>query len=358
MRFFRWAALALIVLYLVVSPAIIRRGLARDQYVEWLTPETPAWEGRVELWHIADFKVYLGSVTHYLEDRAKAYGRLHPGVHIDVIGLTPAQYESRLGRGAFPDAYSFPAGLLYAEQLRPADYARQEYRGRLVPAEAEGEAYAVPWLMSGYFLAANTQRLAKYRVELPESADTAFLQSALSLDAESPQLYMPAVLAARAGLTGALATAEDFTKGRAMLAVLDARALGELTRAGGMPLSFQPYAPYTDQVQYIGAARQTDRVRAAVTADFAAFLLSEDEQNRLSTLGALPVTRDASPVYGDSTPEKLYEAMTEPLAPEPFSYQRHGGALAEEAARALAGDGHAKKSFEERMAVVENGELW
>lgn len=357
MRLFRYAAAVLIVAYLILTPDLIRRGLAREPYVEWLTPEKPAWEGRIELWHIVSFKVWQGSVTHYLEERAAAYGAGHTGVHIEVIGMTVAQFESRVARGAFPDAYSFPTGLLYAERLQATDYGTPEFRGNICAAAVDGETYAVPWMMSGYFLAGNMQLMAKYHLTMPEQADAEFLQSVLSVDAGAPQLAMPALLAARAGLGGALAADGDFTGGRAALAVLDARTVGELVRGAGMPLSVLPYASWTDQVQYLGASRQTDAARAAIVADFAEFLLSDGEQNRLSTLGALPVTAAAAPAYTAPEVETLWEAASEPVAPEPFAYQRHRDALEAEAAAALAGDEYAKKSFWERLAVVENREL-
>ena len=359
MRFLRWIMAALIIVYLIVSPAIIQKGLARDQYRDWLTPEKPAWEGRIELWHIVSFRVYQGSVTRYLRERADAYCRAHPGVYMEVVGLTEAQYESRVARGAFPDAYSFAGGLLYAEQLRPFSYEPPDFRGTLRPAAAGGNTYAIPWMMSGYFLAANTQLLSKYRMELPESPDAAFLQEALSLGGTSPQLAMPLILAARAALDGMPAEESAFTGGRSMLAVLDARSLGDILRgsSGNLTISAQPYESYTDQVQYIGAARQTDEVRAAIIADFIAFLLTDAEQERLSTLGALPVTRSAEPAFAENELELLYAALQNPLTPEPFNYQRHKGMLLEEAALALGGDSSAKNSFRTRMAVVESGEL-
>lgn len=54
-----------------------------------------------------------------------------------------------------PDAYSFPCGLLYREQLRPLPEAPEgiaALRDGLHAAEADGAVYAVPYLMSGYFL--------------------------------------------------------------------------------------------------------------------------------------------------------------------------------------------------------------
>lgn len=355
MRILRCLPALAIIAYLIFSPALIATGLARNPYRDWLTPEKPAWEGRIELWHIAGFKLYSGSATHYLEARAEAYEKAHAGVHIDVVGLTSAQYQTRAARGAVPDAYSFPSGLLYAEQLRQADYVLPDFKGNLAAASANGQTLAVPWLISGYFLAGNALLMAKYGLSLTEPADEAVLQNALS----AGQLSIPAVLGARAGLVGTPEKEADFSAGRCALAVLDARALGDIQRSGSgnLAVSAVPLAPYTDLVQYIGAARQVDDDKAAVIADFAAFLVSDAEQERLSTLGALPVVKNIAAVYADACAEALFSACDAPIVPEPFSYQRHRDALEQEAIAAMSGDAHAKMSFLKRMAVVETGEL-
>lgn len=360
MRVFRWITAALIAVYLVLTPPLIGSGLERDAYFDWLEPEQPAWRGRVVIWHIADFRVYQGSVTHYLAARAKVYEKSHPGVVIEVVGLTSEQFAERAARGAFPDAYSFPCGLLYAEQLRSAEYALPALSGTLTPAVSDGKTYAVPYLMSGYFLCANAQLLSKYRFELPgEPADKAFFQSVLDLKTDPAQLAMPPLFAARLGLSGTPAETSAFTAGKSMIGLIDARALGELTRGASAALSIeaQPYAGVNDQVLYIGAARGASDARTRVVADFAAFLLSAEEQARLSTLGALPVTAEAAPVYADASLSALFMCRESFVCLDPFSYQRHKDALDAEARAALAGDEAAKKSFFERIKVVERGEF-
>ena len=216
--------------------------------------------------------------------------------------------------------------------------------------------------MSGYLLCANTALTASLGLTLPppgnEHALRSLLGAALSGSANSPQLFMPPVLAARMGLVGDFATQEAFFAGKAALAVLDARAFGDLVRGNQHALSLEtfPLGGYSEQVLYLGAARDTDANRAAVVADFMAFLLSDDEQRRLTALGALPVTQLATPcVYTEETLDGLALAYAEPVVPEPFAYERHREKLAAEAQSALSGDPAAIASFFERMQVVETG---
>jgi len=357
LRVVRWIAIIGLALFLALSPAWILDGLDNDEYrAFWEKPE-PAWRGRVEIWHIASFRTYQGSVTNYLQSRADAYCRTHAGVNIDVLGLTEKQYNDRIARGAYPDAYSFAGGLCYAEQFSPLPIEAPAFCGTLSAASYGDEILAVPYLMSGYFLAANPQMLSKYALALPEEPDAAFLQSALDLAAGSPQLAMPVLAAARLGLSGTFASEADFLAGKAALCVMDARSLGVLLRepSGNLLVDAVPFGPFTDEVFYLGAARGASEEQAAVVADFALFLLSDEEQLGLSALGALPVTAPGRIVYAEAKLDALYEVYAEPAAPDAFLFNRHRDALLSEAAAALAGDAFAAESFQTRLRLVLGG---
>ena len=151
MRHFLKAAVTVaMVAFLVLSPPWLLRGLRRDEYRAFFIKPAATWHGRIELWHVAGFRVYQGSVTEHLQSRADAYHKKHPGVHIDVVGLTEKQYRERLARGAFPDAYSFPPGAVYAEQLSALSLPAMPFVGNLAPAKQDDATCAVPDLMSGY----------------------------------------------------------------------------------------------------------------------------------------------------------------------------------------------------------------
>lgn len=357
LRALRILAALVLALFLALTPIWILDGLNVERYYALWQKPAPTWRGRIEIWHIASFRTYQGSVTNYLQARADAYCRRHAGVHIDVVGMTEKQYADRLARGAFPDAYSFALGLCYAEQLAALPLEAPAFRGTLRAAAYEDELLAVPYLMSGYFLAANPQLTARYLAPAPEMPDAAYLQSALDCNAKSAQLAMPPLLAARLGLVGTLASEAEFLSGKAALCALDARVLGGAVRdpSGGVLIEAKPFGPFTDQVFYLGASRYASEEQVAALADFALFLLSDDEQRGLATLGALPVTQVSDVVYAEARLEALNAAYLEPLVPDPFLYQRHKDALLGEAAAALAGDASARESFEKRLLLTLNG---
>ena len=236
LRILRIVLTALIAAFLAFSPPYILGGLDSDPYgARWGNRE-PAWRGRIELWHVATFRTYQGKVTRHLEKRAEAYCRQNPGVHIEVFGYTEAQFADRIARGVYPDAYSFQTGLLYAEQLAPLPTEEDDlpaFRGNLAPAlSAGGETLAAPYLMSGYCVCVNAQLSAALHIPAPDAADGAFLQAAAQrVHRDAPQLCMPPVLAARAGVVGALSEQGAFLKGKAAFAVLDARARSAISCA-------------------------------------------------------------------------------------------------------------------------------
>jgi len=357
LRALRTLAVIALALFLALTPIWIYNGLQVERYFALWHKQDPAWRGRFEMWHVASFRTYQGSVTDYLQSRADAYCRRHAGVNIDVVGMTEQQYQDRIARGAFPDAYSFVGGLCYAEQLAALSVESPAFRGTLRAATYGDETLAVPYLMSGYFLASNPQLTARYLSAPPEEPDAAYLQGALDCGAKTSQLAMPVLLAARLGLTGTLATEAEFLSGKAAVCVLDARALGGIMRepSGGVLVEAEPFGPFTDQVFYLGASRYASPEQVAALADFARFLLSDDEQRNLATLGALPVTEVTDVVYAESRLEALLEAYLEPVVPDPFLYQRHKDALLSEAASALAGDLSARESFTKRLLLVLDG---
>lgn len=352
MRIVRAALSVIVVLFLVLAPRPLLSALREDPMAHLFEVKQPEWHGVIELWHIADFRTYQGSVTKFLRERCDRFAAAHPGVHIEVKGLTTKMYLDRVGRGAFPDAYSFPAGFLYREQLRRLELTLPALTGNLRAAESEGSVFAAPYLISGYFLLINEQRLLESGGDPPAEATRELLQAYLS----DGELSVPPVLGAYFGLSGESRDYADFQKGRVTAAVADARAYGDLLRDtdGNLLLRALPLSGYTEQVMYLGAAANTDDRRASLIAELCAYLLSDGVQQELTALGAMPVRpRLDNIVYGMDTLDAWYASYAaDTVAPDAFAYQRHRDALLEDATRAMAGEAGGCEAFSERMAVV------
>lgn len=344
--------------FLALSPRWLAANSAVDHYRAFYEKPAPDWYGVVELWHIVGFRTYQGSVTDFLQARANKYCDSHPGVHIKVTGMSLARYEELLARGLLPDGYSFPAGLLYREQLQPIAPETPVYAANLQNAVAEGETYAVPYLLSAYVVMTNAQLAPEAGPGTAGAPDAASLAAALHADEGESQLSMPPVLAAEAGFAGAPAAYERFSAGKLAYAVADLRALGDIERRTKEQLlvSAAPYAGFCDLVQYLGAARGTDARRAAILSDFFAFLLSQEEQALLPSLGALPVIRDVPDAqYAARILTACFESRDALRVPDALAYQQQRDALESDALRALANEPGGADSFYERLSVVMGG---
>ena len=362
MRWFHILLTVLILLYLVLAPPWIRAGLSKDPVGTVFVQEEPAWYGIIDIWHIASFKPYVGSLTTFLAERAAAFEKDHPGIHIRITGMTEEQFSQRIDRGDFPDAYSFAAGLLYEEQLSPFSPDLPALLPAARPAETERGLFAVPYCISGYSLAVNSQLLYQAGLELPEEGDTAgelsFLQQALTGSGKASGLFAPAILSGKLGLTGTLSSREDFLGGKVLAALCDQYTVGAVARNDrlNLPLEARPFLACTDLVQYIGPARGADDPHRAAIAAFTAYLLTEPVQQRLGRLGLMPVVAvEEGMVFSDPLPEAFYQGYADILTPDPFRYQANRDALQAEAERRLSGDQSGLAGFEERFLVVFGG---
>lgn len=291
----------LILLFLLYAGPRVGAGTGESFYVKNRQLPEPEYVGTITLYHIVTAKTYQGSVTAFLEERAEAFNARHFGVRITVEGMGEADFQERLSYGRRADMYSFFSGALYEEQLQELDYAPEaELREGLAVMP-----YAAPWCFSGYV-----------RTDAGETSPIA----ALANGAEGP--------------------------------VMDLRAWGDIQRNGEMGLDAAPAGSFTDQVCYLGVARDTDPEKARWCCLFYEYLVSEPTQKMLSALGAFSVRTDVPCPYGNSLLLEMDRAYKKVIAPDPFLYHAHREKLREEAAAALAGDETAKNSFFQRLAIV------
>ncbi len=354
---------ALLVAFLLLAPPYLEQALGHNYYREWLSGEREDWNGVLTMWHVVEFKTAQGSVTSYLETVAAQYERAHPGVYIEVLGLAPEAVQERLSRGERPHMWSFPGGACGAQELAPLTIGLPAFRGNLSPLRAEGEAYAAPYLYSGYFLLGNTVLIQELGLSWPSdpAALTETLQQAM--DARSTGRYgavcaLP-LHAARLGLTGKMALDGDFKAGQVPFLIGDARAFGDLNRKmanGGFTFDALPLSGFTEEVQYAGVDKDARGGYAEHAAGFLSLLLEEKAQLKTTALGALPAVQTAEePQYADGQLQAFYKAYSSPVCPDPALWLDARQALAQEALLALGGGEEARKTFEEHLKAVTPG---
>ena len=96
MKYWRVIASVLLLAFLLFSPAPLQRAMQRDPTRELFENEAPEWYGVIEIWHIAGFRTYQGSVTNFLQEQCSAFSRKHPGVHFEVTVLTPESADTAM----------------------------------------------------------------------------------------------------------------------------------------------------------------------------------------------------------------------------------------------------------------------
>jgi len=309
----RILASVLIIAFLIFSPAPLRRALDRDPMRELFELEPPEWYGVIEIWHIAGFRTYQGSVTSFLEPCCDEFSRKHPGLHFEVTGMTPAMYEDRIARGLSADAYSFPAGYLSETMFQRLSVDPPILLDGLPSMTEEASPIVLPYLLSGYVLLVNEQAIPNDGTPMPDTATHALLQRLASEN----QLSFPAALGEPLGIVGNSRDYADFLAEKCAGAIVDARALGDLQRDTEQNLLFTalPLGEYTDQVMYIGTAANSDDKRAEYLDAFYAYLLSESVQQKAVSLGAIPVRKYTENIaYVSQLPKTWYDVYRDGIS--------------------------------------------
>lgn len=331
-----------------------------------------SFSGIITLWHIVGFKPYQGSLGTWLSDRAAALEKKHFGVFINVTAMTPEEFEERLLRGERADAYSFPMGWGYVERFQPLP----DIKAELLPAldgtgTQEGEIFAVPYTISGYLLLANSRLEQEKNISLSEETWREDLQTAVdtltyTYGKRNRQRYGMAgseLQAAMMGLECKVPGYDLFKSGDAALAIGDIRDAGDLDRlqAAGKGFTYRawPAGSYTDLVQYLAVARDTDKAKLPYIASYFELILREDHQASLIDLGLLPVVRlTEEKVVQIDIVAAVQAALAQPEIPNAFLYQRYHDELLALARRALSGDAPAAKDLATRMKeLVTPGQI-
>jgi len=348
-------ALALILICL--SPWLIL------SYYEKL-PETPCFEGILSFWHIGGWRTGGSSAAAFLQKRIEQYEAQNPHVFIEMKTLSAQQAADAVSNGETPDIVSYPYGLALS-----LDFAELPPQSTIFSG-LSGDAY--PYMCGGYCLLVNTDKAAENGIELPSGwgirpdalAQTAAL--GVCFDSEPGFTSLPSLAlhaypeAARPQIStlGEPEPKDDalpsdtqwqegfaaFCEGGKGVLIASHRQLfeaSELFAQGDAP-PFAAYAvgPYTDMVQMVGVAEQSDKLRQNAAESFAAFLLTHSTQKKLEALGVFPVIPDLEIYRQNDTLRYIYEQLCKGASVPVSAGKEKLDALAE---AALTGDASAMR---------------
>ncbi|MDR3318126.1 MAG: hypothetical protein LBS99_01685 [Clostridiales bacterium] len=151
-------------------PLFVMPQLSRDYVGENFTPKQGDYTGVLELWHVEGFEGGTVSRAAWLQARAVEFEREHPQLFVLVKEKTLSELSAHILKGEVPDIISFSAGI-------GADfigYAREisvgaDVRGDLLRAGVVGgRQLAVPYMLGGYAIIGNAERLSKADVKAEE----------------------------------------------------------------------------------------------------------------------------------------------------------------------------------------------
>lgn len=348
--------------YLLLMPGYLR-AQRQELSLQSKQESGETFSGIITLWHIVGFKPYQGSMGTWLSDRAAAFEKKHFGVFINVTAMTQEEFEARLNRGERADAYSFPLGWGYAERFQALEDVEAEFLPGLAQTGVwEGERYALPYAMSGYLLLSNSRLEQERSVSLSEEDWRAELQEAVdkltyTYGKKKRQRYGLAgspLMAALQGLHCQVAPPDAFRGEDAALLLGDIRDAGDLDRliTAGKGFSYRawPVGNYTDLVQYLAVARDTEAAKLPYIQAYFELILRAEHQDSLLEQGLLPATLlKEEKAAEEPALLALQGALAEPSVPNAFLYQRYRDELASLAQRALEGDASAALDLAGRM---------
>ncbi|MCR5808384.1 MAG: hypothetical protein K6G56_02355 [Clostridiales bacterium] len=218
----------------------------------------------IRIWHIAEIKPYVGSLSSWLSKQAGAYKDRFIGVYFDVRAYTLEDALERLKNGDRPDIISFPEGSLEASGF------------------ADVIAYSVPYCATGSFVVFDPVKAADTPVEK---------------------------MAASAG------SPEAFKKGKCFSCVCDIRGLGDLERAqlaGKCPyFEAESYPEAGFKYQSIGYFSGVSVEKIPYISGFIEHISNTAAQGSLCGIGLLPVNAGFDIGFEIEAIRKLYESFCE-----------------------------------------------
>ena len=136
-----------LILFVLLVPILVIPFLRNTPNIGYITPPEAVF---LELWNIDTFEGGKSSRSTFLENRAISFQKEHTNVYVVMRNLTLAQAEIQLANGIQPDFISFGTGAGDLFESYCVDLTQSfNVRSDLL---AGGDGKAVPWCMGGYVL--------------------------------------------------------------------------------------------------------------------------------------------------------------------------------------------------------------
>ena len=322
--FLRALLSVILILTVIILPQKLYSRLNEDELLNEMYRRREAYYyGVINLWQVDSFEGGTGSRTNWLKSIVGGFEKKHNGVYVNVESVTPEIAQSLISSGQKkPDIISFGVGTGISEK-------------DLTPVKADLTALhkslqevtflsAVPWCMGAYVMTGDGEKdvwgtdgkivsnkkgeKKIYSVGLAEKAgygaETALksfcsndFSGELSLIKGSGQ-EMFEMYNYSQKTNRYIGTQRDLYR------MLSAQ---KRDKARGGAVTY--IDTYSDLFQYIGAINQENEKKDNVMQDFISYLLSEEVQSKLGSVGMFPVNVNAAPEYESPDMQAVWEKI-------------------------------------------------
>lgn len=318
-QFLRLFALIAVVFVLSVLPTGIILSIKNDAIKKKFFGEEAKLQGVLIVWNIDTFEGGSGSKESFLEKAALAFEQQNKGLYVLVKNISVEEMTNELQKGIKPDVFSFGSGI--GNELLP-NLSNMSNKTNVLSvfqnsAIVDGKLKAAAWTFGGYFLLSTPELLEKANVQDQNLMNVIFsagyqkqvgkkLQTIASVTWGNNNYYSAvkalekyvSIDQASVGANVTTKSAYDayvlFSANKSTILLGThrdvARLENKLSQGSISAILNFPLSMFSDMVQYVGIANQTDELRLIYSQKFVDFLTSEAIQTKLKEIGMFSTT--------------------------------------------------------------------
>ena len=267
----RKTALRIISLFIVIVITIFGLTIGVNKIGEKdLSSDSSTYKGILNLWHVDTFEGGTWSRKQFILSVARQFERDNPDVLINVKQHTVSSINSELEKD-LPDIVSFGAGVNISGMCE----LNLKYNDACT---INGKTYAVPYLMSGYYIFSKTEIGDKTHFDKITIADS---------DLTSPltAFYASGYTANKISIKNTVNAFYDFCVGDCEVLVGTIRDANRII-AKNLSVNVALLNGYNDLYQYVSVTSKS-QIKKAYAEKFIELLISKNVQESVSKLSML-----------------------------------------------------------------------
>lgn len=302
----------------VLWPGLWNQPLQHQQISQWIRGKKLAYQGTLQVWYIPGHASGTGDGSKWAKARLDKFEKNNFGIFYEMQILDTQGMQAKLSAGQRPDLVFF--GSEQADVVVPL-LQQCEQTAKLAPAwqDKTVEQLAWPVFYSGYAILVNEQALYSVGLSPPldiEDMDQAYLQQVQqalpnAFAYETKQAGLAAMGAQmneqtrQAIVQGGSGTRAQFLKEEIAFFACPASTwytIEGLSNTQSVP-SYQavPLSNLAVEAQYVGVMKTEDQAKTKACNAAVACLLSQNSQQALEDIGALPVIWTDEPMQAQGS---------------------------------------------------------